>query len=220
MLDLFLKGMTTYGPLVLGLAMLPGAVGLPVPVGVLLIAAGAFVRQGIMDWQAVFLFAWVGALFSDSLSYTMGLRTGRWARGRLHARYVAVWHRAEELFRNHGGWAVFATSWLIRGLAIPTNFIAGSSCYPFRRFIAWDALGKLFWILLHAGLGYAFASEWQLVGETISSHGGWLGLCALVAVGIYLLLRRLLANWSCPAREAPTQSGSESIGRWQHGQRP
>jgi membrane protein DedA with SNARE-associated domain len=80
------------------------------------------------------------------------------------------------------------------GMTIPTNLIAGSSRYSFRRFVAWDAVGMLVWILLHAGLGYAFASQWQLVSETISSHGGWLGLCAAVGTGIYLLLRRRRAN--------------------------
>lgn len=194
MLDHFLNGMTSNGPLVLGLAMLPGAIGLPVPVGVLLIAAGAFVRQGIMDWQAAFLFAWLGALLSDALSYALGRWTGGWARGRLSERYAAVWHQAEDLFRAHGGRAVFATSWLIRGLAIPTNLIAGSSGYAFWQFVAWDAVGKFFWILLHAGLGYVFASQWQFVSETISRYGSWLGLCALVGGGIYLFLRRLRAN--------------------------
>jgi len=51
----------------------------------------------------------------------------------------------------------------------------------------------LFWIVLYAGLGYVFAGQWQLVSETISSHGGWLGLVAVV-IGLYFLLRRLRAN--------------------------
>ena len=101
MLDLLLDRMTTYGPLVLGLAMLPGAVGFPLPVGMLLIAAGAFVRQGIMDWQTTFLVAWLGAMLSDATSYAMGRWTGRWARGRLSERYAKVWHKAEEMFRRH-----------------------------------------------------------------------------------------------------------------------
>ena len=213
MLDFFLNGMASYGPLVLGLAMLPAAVGLPVPAGVLLIAAGAFVRQGLMDWQAFLLFGWLGAMLSDALSYAMGRWAGRWAQGRLNERYAAVWHQAEELFRHHGGWAVFVTSWLVRGLAIPTNLIAGSSCYSFRRFVGWDAIGKLFWILLHAGLGYAFASQWQLVSETISSYGGWLGFCAIVGVGIYLLLRRL------PAKQITRLASQAESGRarsWLH----
>ncbi len=206
MLDLLVKGMTTYGPLVLGLAMLPGAVGVPVPVGVLLIAAGAFVRQGIIDWQSAFLLAWLGAVASDALSYSTGRWTGRWARSRLTGRYAAAWHQAEERFRHHGGRAVFATSWLLRGLAIPTNLIAGSSGYSFRHFLAWDAAGKILWILLHAGLGYAFASQWQLVGETISRHGVWFGLCATMGTGVYLLLRRLRARQGSGLGQASTEA--------------
>jgi membrane protein DedA with SNARE-associated domain len=205
-LDHLLNGMTTYGPLVLGLAMLPGAVGFPVPVGTLLVAAGALVRQGIVDWRAVLLFAWVGAMVSDALCYTVGRGPGRWARDRLSERYAAVWERAEELFGKHGGWAVFTTGWLIRSLAVPTTLIAGSSRYPFWRFLAWDGIGKLLLILLHAGLGYAFASQWRLVSETIGRYGIWLGLCGITGVGIYLLVRRLRADRGHAVREAPNDS--------------
>jgi hypothetical protein len=60
--------------------------------------------------------------------------------------------------------------------------------------------------LLYAGLGYSFAGHWQLVSQTITRQGGWLGLCAITAIGIYLLLRRLYANHVRAAGEAMTQS--------------
>jgi membrane-associated protein len=191
-LDLFISGLTTYGPLALCLAMFPGIVGVPMPVGVLLIAAGAFTREGLMAWQAVFLCAWLGTMVSDSLTYALGRWAGGWVQGRLSGRSVEIWRQAEERFKNHGDWAVFVTSWLIRGPAYPTNIIAGSSHYSFWRFIAWDAAGKLIWIMIHAGLGYTFASQWQRVSETTSSVGNWLGLCAVVGICIYLVLRRVL----------------------------
>jgi membrane protein DedA with SNARE-associated domain len=199
-LDFLLHGMILYGPLVLGLAMLPGAVGLPIPVGVLLIAAGAFVREELLDWRAVLLFAGLGALVSDMISYGLGRWAGPWAKRRLGRRSVAVWRRAEEQFGSHGGRAVFLTSWLIRGLAIPTNVIAGSSRYPFRHFVVWDATGKVIWIALHAGLGYAFASQWHLVGKTVSAVGGWLGLGAAVGLALYLVLRHRRVNGGRTAR--------------------
>jgi membrane-associated protein len=210
--DLFLNGMTTYGPLALGLSMLPGIVGVPVPVGVLLIAAGALVRQGLMDWQAVFLFAWLGALLGDTITYSLGRWAGGWFHAHLNGRLAAVWDQAEERFRNHAGWAIFLTGWLIRGLALPTNIIAGSSRYPFRRFLVWNAAGKFVWIILHAGLGYAFASQWQLVSDTISSIGGWLGLGTIIGIGIYLILRRLRAKKEYRVLEPPIEFGSETIG--------
>jgi membrane-associated protein len=46
--DFFLTGMITYGPPVLGLALLLGALGVPVPGTLFVLAAGAFVRQGVI----------------------------------------------------------------------------------------------------------------------------------------------------------------------------
>jgi membrane protein DedA with SNARE-associated domain len=194
LLDHLVQYMTSYGPLVLGLAMLPTAVGLPVPVGVLLIAAGAFVRQGIMDGPSTLLLAWLGATAGDASSYVIGRWVRQWSQGRLQERYAAVWRRAEDLFRERAGWAVFCASWLIRGLSVPTNLIAGGSGYPFRRFVALVAPGKVLWVLLHAGLGYFFASQWQLIGLAVTRYGTWLGLCAAVGAGIYLVVRRLRAH--------------------------
>lgn len=220
MLELLLEAMTTYGPLVLGLAMLPGVAGVPVPVGVLLIAAGAFVRQGSMSWQTTFVLAWLGAVLSDVLSYCMGRWTARRVRGRLNERYAAVWQRAEELFRRHGGWAVFLTSWLVRSLAIPTNLISGSSGYSLWRFVAWDAVGKILWILLHAGLGYLFASQWQFVAQSLGRYGGWLGLGTAVVAGLTFVLRRLRARRTAAAFEGPAESASTAVGRRQQACRP
>ena len=45
--ELFLNEMTTYGPLSLGLAMLLGPLGVPVPTPLLALATGALARQGL-----------------------------------------------------------------------------------------------------------------------------------------------------------------------------
>ena len=56
--------------------------------------------------------------------------------------------------------------------------------------------------MIHAGLGYAFAGQWQRVSETTGSISNWIGLCAIVGIGIYLALRlllpRLKANQGLP----------------------
>jgi membrane protein DedA with SNARE-associated domain len=100
---------------------------------------------------------------------------------------------------------VFTTGWLIRGLAVPTTLIAGSSRYPLWRFLVWNAAGKLLLILLHAGFGYAFASQWRPLSETVNRYGIWLGLSAAVGGGAYLLARRWRANRGGTVREAPTE---------------
>ena len=46
--ELFMNGMITYGSIVLGIALLIGAAGIPVPGTLLIVAAGALVQQGIV----------------------------------------------------------------------------------------------------------------------------------------------------------------------------
>ena len=65
MLDLFLNGMAAYGPWVLGLALLLGAGGLPVPIGLLVLAAGGMARQGLLDWPAAVAASLVGVVLGD-----------------------------------------------------------------------------------------------------------------------------------------------------------
>lgn len=69
--DFFLNGMITYGPLVLGLALMLGALGLPMPIPLLGLAAGAFARQGLIDWKTLSALGLMGAVLGDSVSYAV-----------------------------------------------------------------------------------------------------------------------------------------------------
>ncbi|MFC1976391.1 hypothetical protein ACFLXQ_08325, partial [Chloroflexota bacterium] len=59
--DLLLHGMTTYGAAVFGLVLLLGALGVPIPSTLMVLAAGAFARQGAIDWRAALLIGLLGA---------------------------------------------------------------------------------------------------------------------------------------------------------------
>ena len=61
--------------------------------------------------------------------------------------------------KRRGGIAIYLTRWLFTPLALPTNLIAGSSGYPFWKFLLFDIAGEITWILLYGGLGYAFGSQ-------------------------------------------------------------
>ena len=78
--DLFLTGMTTYGPLLFGLALLLSPLGLPVPAGLLVLAAGAFARQGFMDWPVAAAVGLVGTVLGDVGSYGLGCFAGDWVQ--------------------------------------------------------------------------------------------------------------------------------------------
>jgi hypothetical protein len=67
-LDLFLNSIAAYGPLILGLALLLGAGGLPIPIGLLMLAAGGLARQGMLDWRVAIGVSLAGLVLGDTLS--------------------------------------------------------------------------------------------------------------------------------------------------------
>ena len=120
---LFLSGMLTYGIWALGLATLAGALGVPVPTSMLVIAAGALARQGVLDWQWAVALAVLGAIAGDSVSYLMGRFGARLAPQRVQCN--GAWRRAQTTFERWGGLAVFLSRFLLLPLALPINLMAG-----------------------------------------------------------------------------------------------
>jgi membrane protein DedA with SNARE-associated domain len=188
--DLFLSRVTSYGPLLFGLALLLSPLGLPVPTGLLVLAAGAFARQGLMDWPVAAAVGLAGTVLGDVGSYGLGRFAGDWVQGCLKGKHATLWPKAQAQFLKHGALALLSTRVLFTGLDVPTNLAAGSSHYPFRRFLTWDLLGRLGWLLLYGGLGYGFGSQWQVVNQTIHEYQVWVACLAVVGISI-LLLRRL-----------------------------
>jgi len=136
----------------------------------------------------------MGVVLGDVFSYVMGRFAGGRLEGYIRERRGALWQKAQERFWQHGALAIWLTRFVLTSLDVPTNLIAGGSGYEFRRFLVYGIAGRAAWLALYGGLGYAFGSQWQLASQAISSYGGWLGLGAVVAGGLYLLGRKLREN--------------------------
>ena len=177
--------MMNYGALLVGLLLLLGALGVPLPTTLLVVASGAFVRQGILDPDS----AVVGlccVVAGDSLSFAVGKLGYRGLEHRLHGNHS--WERAAQTFRARGGMAVYLTRWLFTGIAIPTNLAAGGTGYRFDRFLLLDFLGELTWIGVYGGLGYWLGSQWEIVGQHLSELSGIaIGIAAALSSGYWLL---------------------------------
>ena len=150
MSDFLLTQVINYGTPLIGLILFLGALGLPIGASVVVIAAGAFGQQGILDIPSAAILGLVGALLGDSLSFSMGY----YAKDSVQKRFgqSPAWRSARTSFQKRAGLAVFLTRWLITAMAIPTNLIAGSSGYKYTRFIAYDAAGEILWIGLYLSL--------------------------------------------------------------------
>lgn len=189
MSDYLLTLIINYGAPVFAILLFLGALGLPVGASVLVIAAGAFSEQGILDWPVAAFLGWIGAILGDAVSFGIGFYAKDWVDSRFGRS--PTWRSAEETFDRRAGLAIYLTRFLITALAIPTNLIAGGSGILFRRFIFYDSLGELTWIILYGGLGYLFGSQWELVSTFVSNFGGLILGIVLLGLGVWLWNKRL-----------------------------
>jgi membrane protein DedA with SNARE-associated domain len=164
---LTLAAMAAYGAWALGAATLIGAIGLPLPTSMLLLAAGAFMRQGTLDWPTGLALAALGAIMGDCASYLLGRYGGSVLLGR--AAQAKTWQQAQATFVRWGWLSVFFSRFLLTPLALPVNLIAGSTHYAAWRFLGAMVLGELVWVLAFSGLGYIFADQWQAVSAAAGS---------------------------------------------------
>lgn len=170
------------------LALFVGGLGVPVPGTLFVVAAGAFVRQEVLSMGDTLLLGLVGVVIGDVLSYSIGRLARVWLQRRFGQS--STWQQAEATFQQRGGVAVYLSRWLLTPIAIPVNWVAGSSGYPVSRFVFYDVVGELTWLVLFGGLGYAFGSQWEVISEFVSNFSGLLVGVAVFGVGVYLLVNR------------------------------
>jgi membrane protein DedA with SNARE-associated domain len=185
--NFLVNGLIQYGAPAFGLVLLAAAVGIPLPSSLMVVAAGAFVRLGMLSTQAALAFGLAGAVLGDNLSFVMGRFAAGWAL-RKFARTPA-WQRAERNMQQRGGLAVYLTRFLFTALAIPVNLIAGGGGYPYRKFVILSLVGEVTWLAVYGGLGYTFGSQWELVSQLLSDFGGLLLGLLILGVGLWLAIR-------------------------------
>ena len=183
-----------YGAPVLGLAVMAGAFGFPVPSSLLVIAAGIFSRQGSMDWYYAAALGLIGAVLGDTLGFTLGRWGGKWASKRYGNS--PMWIKAQSTFDRGSGVAVFLTRFLITALAVPVNLMAGSSKLRFRSFLFYAISGEAMWIILYGGMGYFFSSQWRMI-NSLAGDFGWLVLVlAAAGFGFYFWRKKNYVIWN------------------------
>jgi len=192
MSDFLLTQIINYGAPILGAIVFIGAMGAPFPGTLIVIAAGAFSKQGILSWYTTGFVALVCVVLGDSLSYGMGY----YARERILRRFQNSerWAQAEASFNRWGGMSVFWTRFLITGIAVPVNLIAGTSNFRFQRFFLYDLLGESIWIFGYGGLGYLFGTQWEVVSDVLSNMSGLTLGFVILAIGVWLGIRQLKKN--------------------------
>jgi membrane protein DedA with SNARE-associated domain len=189
MSDFLLTQIINYGAPILGAVVFFAALGIPLPATAIVIAVGAFCREGFLPWHTTGLVALVCVVLGDCLGYGLGY----YVRGPVMRRFGNSdrWIKAENFFQSSAGMSIFLTRFLVTGIASPVNIIAGTSNISFRTFFLYDLAGESIWVFGYGGLGYLFGSQWEVVSEFISNFGGLILGLMLLGVGVWLGVRRL-----------------------------
>jgi len=182
-----LTNLVAYGiPMLLCFSYI-GSLGIPFPNTVVIIAAGALSRAGLLDWRLGVLACLLGAALADNSEYLLGRIAQPWLKQRFSQK--AVWRQAQATINRQGGWAILLTRFWLMPLAPAINVIAGAR-YPFARFLVFDLFGQLMWVLLYGGLGYLFAAQWEWFSQAASMFSGLSLVLFVAALGIFYLVRR------------------------------
>jgi membrane protein DedA with SNARE-associated domain len=176
----------TYGFWLLGLATFCSCLALPIPVSIMMLAAGGFVAAGDLSLTACGLAALGGAVAGDQVGYLAGRTGGARLTARLGAR-AAPLAKATELLARRGGMAVFLSRWLVSALGPYVNLAAGAAGQPWLVFTAYGLAGEAVWVGLYLGLGYGFAGNLQAASDMAVDVLGFLAAGA-VALGLAVWL--------------------------------
>jgi membrane-associated protein len=182
-----------YGYPILWLSIFIGALGLPLPNTLVLLAAGAFAALGKFNVVVLGVISLTAFMAGDSSSYWIGRLWGSkvltWleSSGRImKPRTIA---RSRVYFHRLGGWAIFLSRFLISALGGAINLLAGSELFPYRRFIAYDLAGETVGTLLPLTLGYIFGASWGTVGTILGSFSLFILALLIALVPGYQALR-------------------------------
>jgi membrane-associated protein len=127
----------------------------------LLFAVGALAAvdtSGTLSAPLAFLLLATAAVLGNTVNYAIGRAIGPPAfSGRYRLLKVEYLHRTEDFFKRHGGMAVALSRFMpiIRTFA---PFVAGVGRMPYARFVGYNLLGGILWVMLFLWGGYLFGN--------------------------------------------------------------
>lgn len=160
----------------------------------LLFAAGTFAALGALDVRLVVLMLIVAAIAGDTLNYWVGAYVGpRAFRGDTRFLRKEYLDRTHAFYEKHGGKTIILARFIpiIRTFA---PFVAGIGAMSYPKFILYNVVGAVLWVLLFVLGGYFFGNI-PTVRENFS-----LVILAIILISVFpIVLEALRSRRSRPA---------------------
>lgn len=210
-----LQFLVEHGYSVLFAAVLAQQIGLPIPSTPFIIAAGALARSGQLSLAATIFLAFSAAMIADLVWFEIGrLRGVRvlqfLCRISLEPDYCV--RRTENSFARYGA-KTLVVGKIVPGISVLATPMAGVYGLPRSRFLIFDGIGILLWIVPFELLGYIFSDQLEDVVAYVSRFGGLLFILLVGGVVAYIgwkyVQRRRFLRSLRVARITPEQLKAE-----------
>lgn len=136
-----------------------GLVILPLlPGDSLLFAAGAFAALGAFELPVLMLLLMIAAILGDTVNYWIGARIGpRAFTGNVRFLKASYLQRTTEFYERHGGKTIVLARFvpIVRTFA---PFVAGVGRMHYPRFLLYNVVGGVAWVMLFTLAGYFFGN--------------------------------------------------------------
>jgi membrane-associated protein len=156
-------------------------IGFVLPGELAVVLGGFLASQGHLNIEFLCVLVFVSAVVGDSVGYEVGKQVGPRVIGlRIFRRHEARLDKAQRLLRERGGPAVLLGRFTAFFRAVMPG-LAGLSAMPYRKFLAWNALGGFVWGVGFTLVGYFAGESYDRVAKDIG-RGSALVIAALVVV--------------------------------------
>jgi len=155
--------------LALSLALLGGAIGLPIPEDIPLIAAGIAVHRGSVDLTIIFLVCYGSIILGDLIIFWIGRKFGssifskRWFRAKIPPSKI---RKVKLSIEKRSLLMIFIARHLFY-LRTVTFLTCGAVKMRPRRFIIADAAAALVSVPLMMGIGYVASENYEVVLQSM-----------------------------------------------------
>jgi undecaprenyl-diphosphatase len=137
-------------------------VGSFVPAAVFVVFAGVLVSKGVYDIGDMMIFASVGAILGDTVSYYLGTHGTHLFKN--ENRFLKADHieRGKTFFTKYGNKSILIGRFFgpVRSF-VP--FVAGLTRMNFSKFFFWNVTGGILWAVSHILLGYFFGDSLSII---------------------------------------------------------
>lgn len=186
-----------FGYPALWLVVFVAAAGVPLPIALVLLAAGAFASLGDFNIFFLALTATSAAVCGDSVGYLIGRLWGTkvldWLVQSRLRRFVSPQRvsRSRAYFERRGGLAIFLSRFLFSALGGVINLLAGADLYPFRNFLLCDVPGETLGAVIPLALGLFVGTSWEAMGNLLGGISALLLTLLVVGILAYSLFKVL-----------------------------